>query len=162
MNVKSIKFKLIGLMAVSLLVIAVGIVTISLSKASDALVQSNMALLDAVKESKKDHIVDFLTTIKLLILSKAGDMATAESIWALDDSFQELEDIEGLSLEKVENSLLKHYDNEYLNRVNYKMKNSAQKRPTKEYLPQSTSGQVAQFLYIADNTNKVGEKEKLA
>ena len=162
MNVKSIKFKLIGLMAISLLVISVGIVTISLSKASDALVQSNMALLDAVKESKKDHIVDFLTTIKLLILSKAGDMATAESIWALDDSFQELEDIEGLSLNKVENSLLKHYDTEYLNRVNYKMKNSAQKRPTKEYLPQSKSGQVAQFLYIVDNTNKVGEKEKLA
>ena len=162
MNVKSIKFKLIGLMAVSLLVIAVGIVTISLSKASDALVESNMALLDAVKESKKDHIVDFLTTIKLLILSKAGDMATAESIWALDDSFQELEDIEGLSLKKVESSLLKHYETEYLNHVNYNMKDSAPKRPTKEYLPHSTSGQVAQFLYIVDNANKLGEKQKLA
>jgi methyl-accepting chemotaxis protein len=159
---KSIKFKLIGLMAVSLLVIAVSIVTISLSKASDALVQSNMALLDAVKESKKDHIIDFLTSIKLLILSKASDMATVETIWALEDSFLELESIEGLSLDKVESSLLTHYEKEYLNRVNYDMKNASQRRPTKAYLPKNKSGQVAQFLYIADNPNKIGEKEKLS
>ena len=162
MNVKSIKFKLIALMAVSLLVIAVSIVTISLSKASQALVQSNMALLDAVKESKKDHIIDFLTSIKLLILSKSSDMATVETIWTLDDSFQELESTEGLSLDKIESSLLSHYENEYLNRVNYKMKDSSQRRPTKEYLPKNKSGQVAQFLYITDNPNKVGEKEKLS
>ncbi len=149
-------------MAVSLLVIAVSIVTISLSKASEALVQSNMALLDAVKESKKDHIVDFLTSIKLLILSKSSDMATVETIWALEDSFMELENTEGLSLGKVESTLLKHYENEYLNHVNYKMKNSSQRRPTKEYLPKNINAQVAQFLYIADNPNKLGEKEKLS
>ncbi len=162
MNVKSIKFKLIALMAVSLLVIAVSIVSISLSKTSDALVQSNMALLDAVKESKADHIIDFLTSIKLLILSKSSDMATVETIWALEDSFLALEEIEGLSTEKVRSSLLNHYDNEYLNHINYKMKDSSQRRATKDYLPKSTSGQIAQFLYIADNEHKVGEKEKLA
>ena len=162
MNIKSIKFKLIALMAVSLLVIAVSIVTISLSKTSEALVQSNMALLDAVKESKTDHIVDFLTSIKLLILSKSSDMATAETIWALEESFQALEETKGLSIDKVTSSLLKHYDTEYLNLVNYKMKNSMQRRPTKEYLPKSDSGKIAQFLYIVDNANKVGEKEKLS
>lgn len=149
-------------MAVSLLVIAVSIVSITLSKTSDALVQSNMALLDAVKESKTDHIIDFLTSIKLLILSKSSDMATVETIWALEDSFLELEETEDLSPEKVRSTLIKHYDNEYLNLVNYKMKDSSQRRATKDYLPKSISGQVAQFLYIADNENKVGEKEKLS
>lgn len=162
MNIKSIKFKLLTLMAVSLLVIAVSIVTISLSRASDALVQSNMALLDAVKESKKDHIVDFLTSIKLLILSKSSDMAVVETIWSLEDSFQELEETEGLSIEKVHSSLLQHYENEYLNLVNYKVKDSSQRRPTQEYLPKNANAQIAQFLYIADNANKVGEKEKLS
>lgn len=162
MNIRSIKFKLIALMAVSLLVIAVSIVTISLTKTSEALVQSNMALLDAVKESKKDHIIDFLTSIKLLILSKASDMATVETIWALEDSFMELEEIEGLSMDRVRSSLLKHYDTEYLNDVNYKMKGSSQRRPTQEYMPKSASGQVAQYLYIVDNINPVGEKEKLS
>jgi len=162
MKMKSIKFKLISLMAISLLVIAVSIVTISLSKASQALVQSNMALLDAVKESKKDHIIDFMASIKLLILSKSGDQATAETIWALEDTFIELEDIEGLSMDKVESSLLSYYENEYLNRVNYQMKDSPQRRSTKEYLPKSKSGKIAQFLYIADNPHKVGEKGKLA
>ena len=162
MNIKSIKFKLLTLMAVSLLVIAVSIVTISLSRASDALIQSNMALLDAVKESKKDHIVDFLTSIKLLILSKSSDMAVVETIWSLEDSFQELEEIEGLSIEKVHSSLLQHYENEYLNLVNYKVKDSNQRRPTQEYLPKNVNAQIAQFLYIADNANKIGEKEKLS
>ena len=162
MNIKSIKFKLIALMAVSLLVITISIVTTAVSKSSDALVQSNMALLDAVKESKKDHIIDFLNSIKLLIVSKSNDMATVETIWALEDTFMELEEIEGLSLDTVEKSLLKHYETEYLNRVNYKVKDSSQRRSTKEYLPKNKSGQVAQFLYITDNENPVGEKEKLS
>ncbi len=149
-------------MAVSLLVIAASIVTVSLSKASDALVQSNMALLDAVKESKEDHIIDFLESIRLLIVSKSSDMATVETIWAMEDAFQALEEIEGASVEKAERSLIKHYDEEYLSRVNYKMKDSSQRRDTKEYLPKSASGKIAQFLYITDNQYPVGEKEKLA
>jgi len=162
MNVRSIKFKLITLVAVSLLVITIGVVTTSLSKASSALVQSNMALLDAVKESKKDHIVDYFKTLELLLTSKSGDMATVETLWALDDSFQELEEIDGLSHEKIESALIKHYDNEYLNNVNYKMKDSPQRRPTKEYLPKSKSGQAAQYLYIIDNKNPVGKKQNLS
>jgi len=161
MNIKSIKFKLITLMAVSLLVITVGVVTTSLSKASSALVQSNMALLDAVKESKKDHIVDFFKTFELLLTSKSGDMATVETLWSLDESFQELEEIDGLSHEKIESALIKHYENEYLNKVNYKMKDSPQRRSTKEYLPKSKSGQAAQYLYIIDNKNPVGKKQDL-
>ena len=161
MNVRSIKFKLITLMAVSLLVITVGVVTASLSKASSALVQSNMALLDAVKESKKDHIEDFFKSIQLLLTSKASDIATVESLWALDDSFQELEEVEGLSHSTIEEGLLKHYDAEYLPQVNYKMKDVQAKRETKEYLPKSLSAQAAQYLYIVDNVHPIGEKDKL-
>jgi len=161
MNIKSIKFKLITLMAVSLLVITVGVVTTSLSKASSALVKSNMNLLDAVKESKKDHIEDFFKSIELLLTSKASDIATVESLWSLDDSFQELEEVEGLSPSKIQDALIKHYDNDYLNRVNYKMKGVESRRPTKEYLPKALSGQAAQYIYIIDNENPVGEKQKL-
>ena len=132
MNVRSIKFKLIALMAVSLLVIAASIVTASLSKASGALVQSNMALLDAVKASKKDHILEFFNTIEVLLTSKSGDIATVETLWALDDTFQELEEIEGVSNTKIKNALLDHYENEYLNKVNYHMKNEKPSSETQE------------------------------
>jgi len=161
MNLKSIQFKLIVLMAVSMLVIAVSIATISITKTSDALVQSNMALLDAVKESKKDHILDFFKTMKLLLTSKSSDMATAETIWALEESYEELENIEGLSQERIRSALLKHYETDYLNRVNYKVVKSKPRRPTEDYLPKSKSGQAAQYLYIVDNVNPVGEKDKL-
>jgi len=161
MNIKSIKFKLITLMAISLLVITIGVVITSLSKASSALVQSNMALLDAVKESKKDHIQDFFKSIELLLTTKASDIATVESLWSLDDSFQELEEVEGLSHSKIQNTLIKHYDEKYLNHVNYKMKGVSPRHETKDYLPKSLSAQAAQYLYIIDNVNPVGEKEKL-
>jgi len=148
-------------MAISLLVITASIVTISLSKASGALVQSNIALLDAVKESKKDHILEFFKTMEVLLTSKSSDIATVETLWALDDSFQELEEIEGLSPAKIKSALLDHYENEYLNKVNYQMKNVKPRRETSQYLPKSKSGQAAQYLYIIDNENPVGEKQKL-
>ena len=164
MNIKSIKFKLITLMAVSLLVIAVSIVTISLSKASSALIQTNMAVLDAVKESKKAHVTDFLTSLELLLLSKATDAATVETMWALEDSFLELEDEEEdvFDKEKITKELLNHYETQYLNKVNYKMKDSPYKRETLDYLPQTLSGKIAQYLYIIDNQYPVGEKQKLS
>ena len=88
-------------------------------------------------------------------------MATVETLWALDDSFQELEEIEGLSHGKIREALLRHYDSEYLTKVNYQMKGAPQRRETKDYLPKSLSGQAAQYLYIIDNVYPVGEKEKL-
>nr|WP_275856219.1 hypothetical protein [Sulfurimonas sp. MAG313] len=161
MNIRSIKFKLIALMAISLLVMAVSIVAISLSKASTALIQSNMAVLDAVKESKKDHVVDFLTSLKLVLLSKSTDAATVETMWSLEDSFLELEDETVFDIDAIKKELIQHYNNEYLNKVNYKMKASPQRRQTQDYLPRSVSGQIAQYLYIVDNEHPVGEKYKL-
>ncbi len=158
---KSIKSKLITLVALSLLVITVATVSLSLTRTTGALVKSNMALLDAVKESKKDHIIDFFKTLELLLTSKSGDIATVEALWALDDSFQELEEIDGLSQDKIKKELLAHYDTEYLNHVNYKMKNAEGRRATEEYLPKSLSGQAAQYLYIIDNEYPISEKEKL-
>ncbi|WP_294961945.1 hypothetical protein [Sulfurimonas sp.] len=76
MNIKSIKFKVIALLAVSLLVMTLSIMSISISRASDSLVKSNMALLDAVKESKKEHIVDFASSIENLLLSRTADSTT--------------------------------------------------------------------------------------
>jgi len=160
MNMKSIKFKVIALMAISLLVMTVSIMTISISRASDSLVKSNMALLDAVKESKKDHIMDFFSSIENLLLSRTADSATVQAMWALDESFQELEEID-VSQDAIKAALIKHYNNEYINKINFNIKGSKPKKSTQDYLPKSFSAQMAQYLYIVENENKVGEKDKL-
>ena len=158
---KSIRFKVITLMAVSLLVMAVSILSFSISRASDSLIKSNMALLDAVKESKKEHITDFFSSIENLLLSRTADSATVQALWSLDEGFEELEEMQDISDKEVTASLLKHYENEYLNRINFGIKGSQSKRSAKEYLPKSATARLAQYLYIVENENKIGEKDKL-
>jgi methyl-accepting chemotaxis protein len=160
-NIKSIKFKVMALLAVSLLVMTLSIMSISISRASDSLVKSNMALLDAVKESKKEHIVDFASSIENLLLSRTADSATVQSMWALDEGFEELEEMKEVSTDDIKAALIKHYDNEYLNMVNFKIKGAKPKKETQEYLPKSKNAQIAQYLYIVENEHKIGEKEKL-
>nr|WP_321268015.1 methyl-accepting chemotaxis protein [uncultured Sulfurimonas sp.] len=161
MNIKSIKFKVIGLMAISLLVMAISIMTISISRASDSLIKSNMALLDAVKESKKEHLVDFFHSIENLLLSRTADSATVQAMWSLDESFQELEELSDISNDSIKEKLLQHYKNEYINKINFNIKGSNPKKETKDYLPKNTNSQIAQFLYIVDNENPLGKKDKL-
>ena len=161
MNIKSIKFKVIALMAVSHLVMTVSIMSISVSRASDSLVKSNMALLDAVKESKKEHIIDFFHSIENLLLSRTADSATVQSMWALDESFQELEEVESISHDDIKIALIKHYENEYINKINFNIKGAKPKKSAQDYLPKSISANIAQYLYIVENKNKIGEKDKL-
>ncbi|WP_373034734.1 methyl-accepting chemotaxis protein [Sulfurimonas sp.] len=161
MNVKSIKFKVIALMAVSLLVMAISIMTISISRASDSLVKSNMALLDAVKESKKEHIIDFANSIENLLRSRTADSATVQAMWALDEGFQELEEMQEVSQDEIKAALIKHYENEYINKINFNIKGVKPKKSAEEYLPKSLNAQIAQYLYIVENESKVGEKDQL-
>jgi len=160
MNIKSIKFKVIMLMALSLLVIAVSILSISVSRSSDSLFKSNMALLDAVKESKKDHILDYFTSLKNLLLSRTADTITVQVLWEWDEGFEGLEDLD-ISSKELESALIDIYKQEYIPNINFNIKGSKQKQSANKYIPKSKSGKIVQYLYIAKNKYKVGEKDKL-
>ncbi len=159
MNIKSIKFKIISLIAISLLLVTVGILSLSVSRTTDSLVKSNMALLDAVKESKKEHIVDYFDSLKNMLLSITADSSTVQTIWNLDEAVGSLGYIEDLSSSRVDKPLLEYYKS-YLTRINYDIKGSQPKRALEEYLPKSETAKKLQWLYMVDNPNKVGEKDK--
>ena len=161
MNTKSIKFKIISLIAVAIFVVISSILYVSVSRATDSLVNTNIDLIDAVKESKKEHINDFFLSAKNMLLAKSTDNATTQLLWSLDEGFEGLEDFDKVSLNTIKNKLRKHYENEYINKINYKVKNSNSKRSVEEYLPKSKSALVAQYLYIIDNKHPVGEKDEL-
>jgi len=161
MNIKSIKFKVITLMAVSLLVMALSIMSISISRASDSLVKSNMALLDAVKESKKEHLLDFFQSLENLLRSRTADSATVQAMWALDESFLELESLEDISLDEIKAKLLQHYEDEFIPNINFSIKGVKPKKATEDYIPKTKHALIAQYLYIVDNEHKLLEKDKL-
>ncbi|MCK9492188.1 MAG: methyl-accepting chemotaxis protein [Sulfurimonas sp.] len=161
MNIKSIKFKVITLMALSLLVMALSIMSISISRASDSLVDSNMALLDAVKESKKEHLLDFFQSLENLLSSRTADSATVQAMWSLDESFLELESLEDISLDEMRSKLLQHYKDEYLPNINFDIKGVKPKKAAEEYLPKTKHALIAQYLYIVDNEHKLSQKDNL-
>jgi methyl-accepting chemotaxis protein len=161
MNTKSIKFRITSLIAIAIFVVISSILYISVSKASDSLVKSNMDLLDAVKESKKEHIVDFFKSAKNMLLAKTTDNATVQLLWSVDEGFQELESIDDLEPQKVKDELKKYYESNYVSKINFKVKNSVSKRELDEYMPNSTTALIAQYLYIVENENPVGKKADL-
>jgi len=161
MNIKSIKFKVITLMAVSLLVMALSIMSISISRASDSLVKSNMALLDAVKESKKEHLVDFFASLENLLRSRTADSATVQAMWALDEGFLSLASLEDISNDEIKAKLLQHYKDEYLPNINFAIKGVKSKKKPEDYLPKTKHALIAQYLYIVDNEHKLSQKDKL-
>lgn len=161
MNTKSIKFRIISLIAVAIFVIISSVLYVSVSRSTDSLVNSNIDLLEAVKESKKEHLNDFFSSVKNLLLAKTTDNATTQILWNLDEGFEELKDFDKVSLSTMKQALIKHYEKEFIPKINYKVKNASPKRLAKDYLPKSTSAIVAQYLYIVDNKNPVDEKQKL-
>ena len=161
MNTKSIKFRITSLIALAIFIVIASILYVSVSRSSDSLVKSNMDLLDAVKESKKEHIVDFFSSVKNLLLAKSTDNATTQILWSIDEGFEELEDFDDVDIKKIKQELLEHYSTQYVNKINYKVSGSNPKRQVQEYLPKSKAGLVAQYLYIVKNEYSLDEKEKL-
>ena len=157
MNTKSIKFRLIGLIIVSMIVLSASIVTIALTRASDAMVDIRFEQLNSIKESKSEHIKTYFEQIAALMNAKAYDQKTVEMLWALDDSSQELED-EEFNISDIKNKLVESYAQEYLNTVNYSLPGVQQKRSVESYLPESVRGQIMQYLYILQNPNPLGKR----
>ena len=145
MNIKSIKFKIIGLLVTSLFVLAMSILVVSITRSTDSMVQSNMNLLDAVKESKKEHLLDFFNSLENAILSKANDSATVQLLWELDEGFDELEEV-NISEAKLDAVLMKHYEAEYINKINFDIKDAKSKRSARDYLPKTRKNLVRDVL----------------
>ena len=163
MNIKSIKFRLVALTVLGLLVLGISISVISINESSKALKQARIDQLSSIAFSKAESLKDYTKLLKGLIKSTAGDINTVQDFWALSDGFDSLEDDIGSSMDikKVTSDLTKHYDSKYLNKVNYKFPNVKQRKKTLSYLPKSNKGKILQELYIVDNINKIGKKDKL-
>jgi len=162
MNYKSIKTRLILVLAFSMLLIAVSGAVVAIKSASDALTQANMDKLKAIKESKKEHLGDYFASLASLLKSKANDRATMETLWALDEGFGELSGAKGADLPAMRGKLGAFYKNEFIGAVNYDMPGAAAAAEPAAYLPAKPAGVVAQYLYIADNANPVGKKQLLS
>ena len=161
MNFKSIKVRLVALTIAGLIILGISISIVAVNKSSDALITARMEQLNSIAEAKSEALVGFTNFLRGLIVSTAGDINTVQTLWGLNDAFEALEDETGLDEDSVSASLIKHYNSEYLNKVNFDFPGTASKQTAQHYLPVSTNGKIAQELYIVENENPVGKKDDL-
>ncbi len=161
MNFKSVKVRILLLVVFATVLTGLVLSFVSLSKFDTALTDAYLNQLNAVKESKKGHVEDFFTNIESLLISTAASEGTKDAMEDFASAFYKLPSEMNIDIQKATDALLKHYENNYLNNVEYDVPGVAQRRNTAAYLPKSTAGIIAQYLYIIDNPHPVGEKNDM-
>jgi len=161
MNVSSLKFKIVSLVVLAMAIVAIGIGLVSLPKFNNSLTHTYLSELSAVRESKKEHITDFFNSISDLIISLASQVGTQQAMVKLNKAFYQLPYQEHVNIDTIKQKLIQHYNTQYLNKVNYDLPGVSSRKETAFYLPKTKAGLIAQYLYIIQNPNPVGEKNKL-
>ena len=157
----TIKTKLTLLVIIALLSLATIVTIVSVTKSSDAILDAEFDKLSSVKTAKKGEIENYLGYIKGLLTSLAAQRGTQDAFIALDNGFYKLQDELKLNIEDIKSKLKSNFESEYLGTVNYAVPNSEQRKPTDSYLPTIDDAIVAQYVFIVDNSAKVGSKNDM-
>ncbi len=157
----SIKVKLTILVISGLLISTIANVALSISQSSDSLLKSEFAKLETAKLSKKVEIEKYFGYLSGLLTSLASQEGTKDAFNAFENGFYKLNEELNLDVLDIENKLKADLDVNYLNSVNYDVPNSEQRKPTSNYIPLDVNGKIAQYIFITDNSEKLGEKNNL-
>ncbi len=151
MNFKSIKIRIGIFVVAAMVILGFSIAFWAAKSAKDEILNTRIDQMSSIKISKVQHLQDYFTQIQYIMESKTSTNKTSRLLWSFDEGFEGFEDLD-IDIDEAREALLKYYEKEYLTRVDYSIPNSPQKRQLQEYLPKTTAGIIAQYLYIAQNT----------
>lgn len=126
-----------------------------------SLLNAQFEKLVAVKTSKKEEISSYLKSLEGLLISLSSNKTTEDAFLAFEDSFYKIQKESKLNSEEVKEKLKSDFTSNYLNTVNYSVPNVEQKREVSSYIPKDINAMLAQYVFITQNENKLGEKNKL-
>jgi methyl-accepting chemotaxis protein len=156
-----VSLRLILISLASLFIFAIFIIFLVYKESTTSLVHSEFQKLDAINTSKSIEVENYFGILKSLLVSLSNHKGTIDSFIEFKDGFDNLKN--EISLDK--NSIIKKLENNflsnYINKVNYDVPNSAQKRDISKYIPQNINAIIAQYIFIVQNSHKLGEKNNL-
>ena len=159
MKNKSVKTKLLMVVASGLITLSVIITAISVFSATNALEKSGLSKLEAVEVSKKGEIENYFNYIKGLLTSLAAQKGTQYAFNQLDTAWHNLpNELPNMNIDEVKSKLASNFETQYLSSVTYGVPGSEQRKATQEYLPKSKAGILAQYIFILENPAPVGSK----
>ncbi|WP_228712680.1 methyl-accepting chemotaxis protein [Halarcobacter mediterraneus] len=158
----SINKKLIILIVGSLVFLSFTIVAFSFKESVKNTEKDKLEQLKSITSGKKQHIFDYFKSIEGLIVSSANSSSTIEALDYMSKYFYSLVDeSENLDIEAMKSELKEHYDNYYVNNINFNISEVESKKATEKYLPKNLNALLAQYIYIVKNSSKIGEKNKM-
>ncbi|MDY0327607.1 MAG: methyl-accepting chemotaxis protein [Arcobacteraceae bacterium] len=160
-NPISIKIKLLAVIMASLFVLAIALSFVSIKNSMNSLLEARLAQLSSIASAKKGEIEAYFEQLDGLLVSIANSQGTKEAFQEFNEGFYKLHQEVSLDENKITKEAIEHYENQFLNNVNYQIPNSAQRQQTQNYLPKSLNGKIAQHIFIVDNEEKIGQKNNM-
>ncbi len=150
----------LSMLMVSLLPLAITSFTL-LSNASSALKQQAFNQLESVREIKKGQIESYFSVIDKQLVTLAENPTTINAMSDFSERFDALADnidVDSKQLQQYKESQTSYYTNAFAQE--FEQKNNT--RPTvKNLIPNSPAQIIAQYLYISNNANALGNKHQL-
>jgi methyl-accepting chemotaxis protein len=157
----SLKIKLIVVIIIALISLSTIISIQSINKSSDALLKSKFEELKAIQVTKEQEILHYFDSLKGLLISLSSHQGTKEAFLSFQKGFYNLENEVDLDITSIKNDLKKDFASNYLDSVNYNVPNSEKRKDTELYLPKNQNSLIAQYIFITDNNEEIGEKNNL-
>ncbi|WP_072680616.1 methyl-accepting chemotaxis protein [Arcobacter sp. LA11] len=161
MKNKSVKLKISIIVILNMFLLGSIITIISVNSSLNSLTNSEMNKLTTLKITKKYEITNYFNYLKGLLTSLASNQGTKEAFLDFEDGFYKLSNEIKLDLSQIKNELKIDFENNYLNSVNYEVPNSKQRRSIDSYIPKDTNALIAQYIFITNNKEKLGEKNNM-
>jgi methyl-accepting chemotaxis protein len=158
----TIKTKIIGSVVALLLLLSTVVTVIAVLESSKAMDEANMEKMESVEVAKHGEIEAYLGYLGGLLTSLAAQEGTKDAFVKLSEGFYRLNEELALDHSMVVSALKSNFSAEYLNSVNYKVPNSAQRKDVSSYIPTDENAQVAQYIFIVDNSSKLGAKNSMS
>ncbi|MEY3018094.1 MAG: hypothetical protein RL336_1229 [Pseudomonadota bacterium] len=128
--------------------------------ASQALADTNNRQLIAIRDGKKSQIEDYFSLIRNQVITYADDPMVQAAMLAFSEGFQSLEMDQAIDPQRIEASLTQYYEKEF--NATYRASNGDKSVNTTALLKQlSSTAKLAQFLYISNNPEPLGNKHQM-
>ena len=156
----TIKTKVLSAVFGLLLFLATVTTFITVNRSTEAMLQNNMDKLSTVEASKHGEIKAYLDYLKGLLTSLAVQEGTKDAFLAFEKGFYTLSS-ELVVPNNIKQLVSSDLESNYLGDVNYGVPKSAQRKSTDSYLPNDINALMAQYVFIVDNSSKLGEKNNM-
>ncbi|MGA1932900.1 methyl-accepting chemotaxis protein [Arcobacter sp. YIC-464] len=157
----SIKIKLTLVTVIGLLILGVFITLLAVNKSTEALLEAEYNKLRSIETTKASEVNNYFDSLKSLLVSLANTKSTQEAFLDFEDGFYKLSSEIDIDISMVKESLKRDFNKNYLDSVNYEVPNSQSRKDISSYLPSINDALIAQYIFITNNKEKLGEKNGL-